>query len=280
MRPRCPPSAWPWSARGTTATSAGLALGRLAGTAAAISCLGPLVGGVVEHFWGWRAVMALPALGIVVLPFIWRALAGAGTGARLDLVGAVLVTLTAGGLVLLVQSPSTGIVVAVVGVVLFVVGVPLAAARVRRRPDGFLPVEVVRNPTVVRSSLAAAAVPAAWFAHLIAVPAVMVHEGWEPWQVGLLLVPSALLAVVMPRTAGRVLSRLGASRSLAVAALIASGAAARGRAGHRDGRPGADGRGGRRRVRRVRPGPARPHGRGRRRCPTPRCAGSRSASPC
>eukprot|EP01032_Pedospumella_encystans_P001456 gene1456-1685_t len=36
----------------------GIALGRLAGMAAAVSCLGPLVGGLVEHAFGWRAVMA------------------------------------------------------------------------------------------------------------------------------------------------------------------------------------------------------------------------------
>ena len=36
--------------------------------------------------------------------------------------------------------------------------------------DGFLPVEVIRNPVVVWSAIAAAAVPAAWFALLIAVP--------------------------------------------------------------------------------------------------------------
>ena len=46
----------------------GLALGRLAGIAAAVSCLGPLVGGLVEHAFGWRAVMALPILGRAGLP--------------------------------------------------------------------------------------------------------------------------------------------------------------------------------------------------------------------
>ena len=124
----------------------GLALGRLAGMAAAVSCLGPLVGGAVEHAFGWRAVMALPILGVLVLPFLWRALAGGGTGARLDLLGAVLVAGTAAGLVLLVQSPSTGATVAVVGaLLLLLLGAPAVALRVRRRPHGFLPLSVVRN---------------------------------------------------------------------------------------------------------------------------------------
>ena len=202
----------------------GLALGRLAGVAAAISCLGPLVGGLVEHSLGWRAVMALPILGVAVIPFLWHALTGEGSGASLDILGAVLVAATAAGAVLLVQSPSTGLVVAAVGLGMLVLGTPAVALRVRRRPHGFLPVSVIRNATVVRSAVAAAAVPASWFALLIAVPAVLVHAGWEAWQVGLLLVPSALVAVLVPRVAGPLLDRIGAAPSLAVSGLIASAA--------------------------------------------------------
>jgi hypothetical protein len=138
--------------------------------------------------------------------------------------GAVLVGLTAAGLVLLVQSPSTGGVVALVGAVLLVLGAPVTARRVRRRPDGFLPLVVVSDPAVVRSAVAAAAVPAAWFGLLIAVPAVLVADGWEPWQVGALLIPSAVVAAVVPRVTGPLLSRIGPSRSLAVSATSASAA--------------------------------------------------------
>ena len=202
----------------------GLALGRLAGMAAAVSCLGPFVGGAVENAFGWRAVMALPILGALVLPFLWHALAGGGSGARLDLVGAVLVAGTAGGLVLLVQSPTTGLAVAVVGLLLLLLGAPAVALRVRHRPCGFLPASVVHNGTVVRSAVAAAAVPAAWFALLIAVPAVLVNDGWEAWEVGLLLVPSAAFALFVPRIVGPLLVRVGAPRALAIAGLVASAA--------------------------------------------------------
>lgn len=200
-----------------------LALGRLAGVAAAVSCCGPFVGGVVADTLGWRAVMALPILGVLVLPFLWHGLAGGGTGARLDLLGAVLVALTAGGLVLMVQSPTTGTAVAVVGLLLLLVGVPAVAAWVRRRPHGFLPLAVVRNPVVVRSAIAAAAIPAAWFALLVGVPATLVAEGWETWQVGTLLVPSAVVALIVPRFVGKVLTGLGAPRTLALSGLVAGG---------------------------------------------------------
>lgn len=200
----------------------GVALGRVAGMAAAVSCLGPLAGGVVEGLLGWRVVIALPMLGILLLPLLWRSVPTEGSGARLDLFGAALVAATAAGVVLLVQSPSTGPLVAVVGGVLAVLGFPAVAAWIRRRPNGFLPVTVIRNPAVVRSALAAGAVPAAWFALLIAVPAVLVAKGWEPWQVGVALIPSAVTGLMAPRVAGPLLNRVGATRSLALAAMIAA----------------------------------------------------------
>lgn len=200
----------------------GLAFGRLAGFAAALSCLGPLIGGVVEHQFGWRAVMALPILGLLVIPFLWHALHNEGTGARLDIVGAVLVAATAAGAVLLVQSPSTGVTVAVAGVLLMALGTPAVVLRVRRRPHGFLPASVITNPVVVRSALAAMAIPAAWFALLIAIPAVLVGDGWEPWQVGLLMVPSAAVGLITPRFAGPLLNRVGATNTLAASGAIVS----------------------------------------------------------
>ena len=93
----------------------GAALGRVAGVAAAVSCLGPLAGGSVEGLLGWRAVVALPMLGVLLVPWLWRSLPTEGSGARLDIFGAVLVAATAAGVVLLVQSPSTGPIVATVG---------------------------------------------------------------------------------------------------------------------------------------------------------------------
>ncbi len=204
----------------------GAALGRVAGMAAAVSCLGPLAGGVVEGLLGWRVVIALPMLGILLLPLLWRSIPTEGSGARLDLFGAALVAATAAGVVLLVQSPSTGSTVALVGGVLAVLGVPAVAAWIRRRPHGFLPASVIHNAAVIRSALAAGAIPAAWFALLIAVPAVLVGVGWEPWQVGVALVPSAVTGLMTPRFAAPLLSRVGPTRSLGLAALISAAALA------------------------------------------------------
>lgn len=199
-----------------------VALGRVAGVAAAVACLGPLAGGWVTDVLGWRAAVALPVLGLLVAPALWRSVPTHGSGARLDVVGAVVVALTASGLVLLVQSPSSGLVVASVGAVLLLLGIPAVIAQVRRRPEGFLPRRVVTNGVVLRSALAAASVPAAWFAMLIAVPAVLVAQGWSPLAVGVALLPSAVTGLLAPRFAAPLLTRLGARTSLAISATTAA----------------------------------------------------------
>jgi predicted MFS family arabinose efflux permease len=198
------------------------ALLRLAGVAAAVTSLGPLASGLLIGSLSWRFAIALPILGVLVVPLLWSALHVGGTGARLDIVGAVLTALAAGGLVLLLQSPSTGVPVALAGLLLLVLGAPAVALRVRKRPHGFLPLSVVRNPVVVRSALAAASIPAAWFALLVAIPIVLLRAGWEPWQVGLALVPAGAIGLITPHVVSRLMSSLSSALSLVIAASIAA----------------------------------------------------------
>jgi hypothetical protein len=132
----------------------------------------------------------------------------------------VFVAIAATGLVLLIQSPATGAVVAVVGAMLLVTGVPAAFARIRAQPDGFLPRAIVTNGVVLRSAFAAAAIPAGWFALLVAVPLALAARGWSPLGIGLVLAPSALLGLLMPRLTGLLLPRWGADRILTVTCLV------------------------------------------------------------
>ena len=185
------------------------ALGRIAGVAATLSSLGPLAGGALEAVGGWRWAVALPAVGALALPLLWRAAPSDGSGERIDLRGATFVAMAATGLVLLIQSPAAGLVTAAVGGALLLVGVPATAVHVRARPDGFLPREIVTNGTVLRSAFATAAVPASWFALLLGVPLAAASWGWSPLRTGLLLVPSAVIGFLSPRVARTVIDRLG-----------------------------------------------------------------------
>ncbi|HYH30686.1 MAG TPA: MFS transporter [Pseudonocardia sp.] len=195
----------------------GAALGRVAGVGATLSALGPLLGGALEALGGWRWAVALPVLGALAIPPLWRVAPAGGTGERIDRTGAVLVALAASGLVLLIQSPSAGPTAAAVGAVLVVVGAPLLALRVRARPHGFLPREIVTNATVLRSAFATAAVPASWFALLLGVPLTAASWGWTPLATGALLVPGAVVGFVSPVVARTLLARLGPRRTIALA---------------------------------------------------------------
>jgi MFS family permease len=195
----------------------GAALGRIAGVSATLSALGPLIGGGLEALGGWRWAVALPIIALLAVPALWRAAPTGGSGERLDVLGAGLVAVTASGLVLVLQSVSAGPVAVAVGAALLAAGAPLLALWVRARPHGFLPRAVVTDGTVLRSAFAAAAVPASWFALLLGVPLAAASWGWTPWRTGLLLVPAAAVGFVSPTLARRLLARLGARRSIALA---------------------------------------------------------------
>jgi MFS family permease len=211
----------------------GAALGRIAGVAGTMGSLGPIVGGAAEALGGWRLAVALPVLGLLAVPPLARVAPSRGSGERLDGFGALFVALSASGLVLLIQSPSTGLVVAGVGAALLAAGTPLLAWWVRRRPDGFLPLSIITNRTVLRSAFAAAAVPASWFALLLGVPLAAASWGWTPLATGALLLPAAAVGFVSPALAKALLRRLGARRSIALAcptAVVALATAAAGTA--------------------------------------------------
>jgi MFS family permease len=200
----------------------GAALGRMAGASAAISALGPLLGGAVETTVGWRVVLVMPVLGLLFLPFAAKAAPARGAGGRLDVRGAVLVAATASGLVLLLQSVSAGLVVAGAGAALLMAGTPMLVRHVRRRPEGFLPLAVVTRGPMVRAALAGATVPAAWFALLLAVPAALHARGWSTLETGAALVPSAVIGLLAAQVAGRVMQRFGAQAVLVGAAVLSA----------------------------------------------------------
>ncbi len=195
----------------------GAALGRVAGVAATLSALGPLIGGALVGLGGWRWAVALPVVGLLAVPALWRAAPSGGSGEPIDKLGALLVALAASGLVLLIQSPSAGPLAATVGAVLLAVGVPAVAWRVRTHPHGFLPRAIITNVTVLRSAFAAAAVPASWFALLLGVPLAAASWGWTPLATGLLLLPAAVIGFASPPVARRLLARLGGRRTIALA---------------------------------------------------------------
>jgi MFS family permease len=199
------------------------ALAKAAGFAVGVTAFGPLLGGALTTTLSWRAALLPPVIAVLVLPVLWRSLPSSRTPAPSDLLGALLTGTAAGSLVLLAQSRAVGQPFAIVAFSLAVVTLPSLAWRVRRRPDGFLPSAVLTMQTV-RVSVATAALPAAWFGMLTAIPAALAWRGWSATAIGIALLPGGLLALAVSGWTGKVLNRIGPRRALTIS-VTGSGAA-------------------------------------------------------
>lgn len=177
---------------------------------------GPLIGDGITELLGWRFVLGVPALSLLILEPVARlAPADSRSEGSVDWAGAAFVVCFTTGVVLLLQAPATkaGPLLIAVAVVLAVVGVLATRRHVRRHPEGFLPARIVRNRDMVLSSLAGMTLLAAYVGMILAVPLILSGErGWRPLQIGLAMLPAALTGAVVSRVVGGVAQRLGRYR--------------------------------------------------------------------
>ena len=205
----------------------GRALGALTAVVSIVSGSGPLIGGGITELLGWRYVLALPALALLVLEPVARiAPAHGGAGGTIDWRGAAFVAMFTTGVVLLLQSPSTGAGPALVGLaaLLAVSGAVALRDHIRRRPEGLVPARVIGNRNMVLTSLSGMTLLAAYLGMILAVPLILTAEQqWRPLQIGLAMLPAALIGAVVSRVVGGTAQRLGRYR---VVAWLATGAGA------------------------------------------------------
>jgi MFS family permease len=202
------------------------AIGVMSAVIAILSGSGSLIGGVLTDAFSWRAVTLVPAL---TLPATAAALhlssrAGAGVG-RLDPVGAGLVVVLASSVVLLLETPSIHFEAAVVVALgaVAAAAAALLARRVGRVPDGFIPAAVVRSRRYVLGALAALTLFGGYLAMLFAAPLLLLQDhDWTPTQVGLVLLPAALMGALSARGLGHLIVRLNPFRLTATLALVSA----------------------------------------------------------
>lgn len=204
----------------------GRALGGLTAVITVVSGSGPLIGGALTQVAGWRAVVAVPVVGLLLAEPVARlAPRQPRRHGSVDWRGAALVAATASGVTVMLQAPSTGLGAAgaLGSLAVAATGAALLTAHVRHRPDGFLPRAVVTNGPLVRAALAAATLLAAYIAGLFALPEILAStRGWEPLAIGLAMLPAAGMASVASRLGGRAAGRPWAR--FVVAAVAASSA--------------------------------------------------------
>jgi MFS family permease len=217
----------------------GKAVGVISAVLAILSGSGSLIGGLLTDGLSWRAVVAVPALTLPatvgVLHLASRS--GAGVG-RLDPVGAALVVVLASCVVLLLETPSIDFaawVLVALGA-LAAAAALLLARRVRSLPDGFIPAAVVHSRRYVLGALAALTLFGAYLAMLFAAPLLLLQgHDWTPTQIGLVLLPAAVMGALTARAVGHLIVDWDPFRLTALLALVSAAGLAL--AGIADGAP-------------------------------------------
>lgn len=171
-----------------------------------------LVGGVVTTWMSWRVALVLPVLSILAVPFCLPLAVRSGSRRSIDVTGAVLLTVTVSGLLVLIQSGTLGLAVPVVVAlaVAFVLAAGGLAWRVVRRPGGFVPRQVVGDVPWLLAAAVGAGVFGGLFAAMYVVPQILAGaHGWSVLAVGVALLPGAALGAVLSRRVGPLAVRHG-----------------------------------------------------------------------
>ncbi|WP_436790931.1 MFS transporter [Yinghuangia sp. YIM S10712] len=215
-------------AGGLAATALSLAetprtTGLVTASLAVIGSVSPLAGSWLAEAASWRVVYLLPAVALLAVPYVSRS----GPLARdarptaqtpADVRGALLLTVLVTGLVLIPHEAAAGSAVAAVTAVAL-------GVHMRARPDGFVPLAVVRAPRFVAAAALAFALAVSNFGILYAAPHLLEDGwGWTANRIGLVM--------LWPYLAGGALSWLMVACSqrgrpaVVTGALLATGAAA------------------------------------------------------
>jgi MFS family permease len=208
------------------------ALGSMVATVGITASIAPFIGGLVLSIGGWRAVVAAPAVGILLLPTAWRSLPAdldeIQPGARFDTVGAALLSAGAAGILLALDRLRVGEVPLAAGL-----GVGAAAALaafaawIHRNPAPFAPPALLRDARFAAAALTGGMANAGRFGTAVLVPIMLVDVlGAGAFSVGLALLPGAAALTLLSRWAGRLSTTYGSRRvvmpaSIALAASCA-----------------------------------------------------------
>jgi predicted MFS family arabinose efflux permease len=168
------------------------------------SALGPVLGGVLAEYFGWRSIflLQLPLSALAAWLAVTRlgdAARGSSRGFSFDWLGLILFAIFVGPALLALDqarrlSPGALAVAAVLAVVAGV-ALWLLLRQERRAPHPLLPLGLLGNPTVWRANLMSSCVAGAFVGTIAFLPIYFVAvRGLSPAESGLALLPLAACA--------------------------------------------------------------------------------------
>jgi len=204
---------------------------RALGTWAAVSSLalpaGPLLGGVLVHLVGWRAIfwINVPLVAATVVGTLRTVPSAAGRpGGPFDRTGLAGLVATLGGAVFAVIAAGRGQAVpAVVGGAVAVTGLAVALPAERRAAHPVLPLDLLRRPAFFGPNLVAFVMNGTFngllFAGMLYLQDV---RRLSPIEAGLAVLPLAVPLVVLAPVSGRLTARRGPRLAVTTGCLVAA----------------------------------------------------------
>ncbi|MDQ8707295.1 MFS transporter [Streptomyces sp. LHD-70] len=191
-------------------------MGLITSTIAGCAAVGPLVGSLVTEWTSWLVVLLLPVVAALFVPPVLRhAPTAPADDSRFDGRGAVLLTALATALVVIPYFPLPAAICAAVAALLL-------ALHIKARPDGFVPVVLLRSPLFIGVSVLALLLATSFFRLLFVIPGQLSTEaGWSEDAIGVGTTVSQVAGSVVAFVIAAVAIRMG--RVPVVVVLAATG---------------------------------------------------------
>ncbi|ANS73353.1 tetracycline resistance protein TetA [Paenibacillus yonginensis] len=178
--------------------------------------LGPVAGGAIVDYFGWRYLFLVTAISLLLVPLLYLSLPRE-TPKRgvFDTAGAVFLAVGTSGILLFLTSHSwPALAAGVVGLVLFVL-------RIRLASEPFVQPALFANSAYVALSLVGILSYLCSFATLFLIPQILVHRfDFSASHAGFIIFPGSLLAIVASRKVGTIIDRHGNLHILRYAPLL------------------------------------------------------------
>jgi len=206
--------------------SRGMALGIIAATIGVGSAAGPLLGGLLSELMGWRSVFIATAFAALTIPIALKALPRSEkkVEGNLDLIGGIGLGLMVAGILLVPSEGSrsgwTSSLV-IVGAVSAVAGLVVLVGRQAFASSPFIHRELLRNSKYLALTGMSFTIMAANLAPLIGLPVLLAFShGLSSLEIGLVMVPGAVLSAVGGLVSGRLTDRAGAKIPIRIGSLL------------------------------------------------------------
>lgn len=183
----------------------GKAMAIIASAASLAFGLGPVIGGVITQYLGWNYLFAVTGFSVLSIPFFQKLLPNEVIKkGHFDLFGAILTGLNVTGLLLFLSTFSYGVLLGTV--VLFAIWWRYLI----RTEEPFIPPILLRNKQYTKLLFISCSAFFINFSNLFLMPIILTTIfDKEPAEVGMIIFPGAILAVVAGQFIGRIIDRFG-----------------------------------------------------------------------